>query len=69
MRWKDAVSGIAHTVGKGAVCTMQLKRRVADRFSVFTVTSKDSQPLANAANLSQMYNSTRHTSQVSPCDW
>jgi len=34
-RWKDSVRGmIACAVGKGDVCTMQLERRVADRFSL-----------------------------------
>lgn len=62
-RWKDSVRGvIARTVGRGDVCTMQLE----SGRQVFTVTSKDLQPLAN---VSQMYNGTGHTSQVSPCDW
>lgn len=35
VRWKDSVRGmIACAVGKGDVCTMQLERIVADRFSL-----------------------------------
>lgn len=58
--------------GEGGDCMCSRKGRrlycatweESDR-QVFTVTSKDLQPLANA---SQMYSGTRHTSQVSPCD-
>lgn len=33
--WRDSVRGMsACTAGKGDVCTMQLERRVADRFSL-----------------------------------